>query len=152
MARVVKDYGSKAFQYSITAGLPEFREYIADRYNRRFNMGITKDDIIITTGSQQALDLLAKSMIDDLAIQCSQLGVSMKNAIEMDFQNASAQLKKSESMLRALNPRNVLSRGYSILFDAQHHAVRNALSVAPGDELHAVLAEGEIDVKVERQM
>lgn len=65
MSRVVKDFGNKAFQYSITAGLFELRQYIADRYNRKYNMGIEPDNIIITTGSQQALDLLAKAMIDD---------------------------------------------------------------------------------------
>jgi len=64
MDRVVKNYGSKVFQYSITAGLPQLRAYIAERYNRRFNMGVDENDIIITTGSQQALDLLAKAMID----------------------------------------------------------------------------------------
>ncbi|MBQ2645072.1 PLP-dependent aminotransferase family protein [bacterium] len=64
MQNVVKKFGSKVFQYSITAGLLELREYIADRYNRKFNLGINAENIIITTGSQQALDLLAKVLID----------------------------------------------------------------------------------------
>lgn len=64
MQNVVAKFGSKVFQYSITAGLPELRKFIADRYNKKFNLGITFEDIIITTGSQQALDLLAKVLID----------------------------------------------------------------------------------------
>ena len=64
MQNVVKEFGSKVFQYSITAGLPQLREFIAERYNKKFDLGITKEDIIITTGSQQALDLLAKVLID----------------------------------------------------------------------------------------
>lgn len=64
MQNVVKEFGSKVFQYSITAGLPQLREFIAERYNKKFNLGIKKEDIIITTGSQQALDLLAKVLID----------------------------------------------------------------------------------------
>ena len=64
MQRVVEKCGSKVFQYSITAGLPDLRKYIADRYNKKFNLGITENNIIITTGSQQALDLLAKVLID----------------------------------------------------------------------------------------
>lgn len=64
MERIVKTYGSKVFQYSITAGLPELRQYIADRYNRKFGLHLTIDNIIITTGSQQALDLLAKVFLD----------------------------------------------------------------------------------------
>lgn len=35
MERVVKTYREKVFQYSITAGLPELRQYIADRYNQK---------------------------------------------------------------------------------------------------------------------
>lgn len=64
MNRVVKTYRSSVFQYSITAGLPELRQYIADRYNRIFGLTLTPDNIIITTGSQQALDLIGKVMLD----------------------------------------------------------------------------------------
>ena len=65
MQNVVRDFGSKVFQYSITAGLPQLREYLAKRYNSKFNMDITAEDIIITTGSQQALDLLAKVLLNE---------------------------------------------------------------------------------------
>lgn len=64
MERIVKTYGSNVFQYSITAGLPELRQYIADRYNRIFGMNLTIDNILITTGSQQALDLIGKVLLD----------------------------------------------------------------------------------------
>lgn len=62
--RIIKTYGSKVFQYSITAGLPELRQYIADRYNRRLGLRLTIDNILITTGSQQALDLIGKTLLD----------------------------------------------------------------------------------------
>lgn len=64
MERMVKTYGSHVFQYSITAGLPELRQYIADRYHRIFGLNLTMDNIIITTGSQQALDLIGKVLLD----------------------------------------------------------------------------------------
>ena len=64
MQNVVEKYGSKVFQYSTTAGLQQLREFIADRYNKKYDIGINAENIIITTGSQQALDLLAKVLID----------------------------------------------------------------------------------------
>ena len=64
MEHIVKTYGSNVFQYSITAGLPELRQYIADRYNRIFGLSLTIDNIIITTGSQQALDLIGKVLLN----------------------------------------------------------------------------------------
>ena len=65
MDRIVKDYGSKCFQYSITAGLPDFRKYIIERYNKKFGFNFTIENIIITTGSQQALDLIGKILLNE---------------------------------------------------------------------------------------
>lgn len=64
MERIVETYGSSLFQYSITAGLPELRQYIADRYNRKFGLQLSIDNILITTGSQQALDLISKVLLN----------------------------------------------------------------------------------------
>lgn len=64
MERIVKAYGDKLYQYSITAGLPELRQYIADRYNKKFGLDLTMDHILITTGSQQALDLISKTFLN----------------------------------------------------------------------------------------
>ena len=64
MERIVKTYGSKCFQYSLTAGLPELRQYVADRYNKKFGLKLTVDNILITTGSQQALDLISKVLLN----------------------------------------------------------------------------------------
>lgn len=60
MQRVVAERGPEAFQYSVTAGVPELRAWIADRYNHRFGTDYTEEDVLVTTGSQQVLDLLGK--------------------------------------------------------------------------------------------
>ncbi|EOS50381.1 PLP-dependent aminotransferase family protein [Adlercreutzia caecimuris] len=64
MQRVVAERGPEAFQYSMTAGIPELREWIAERYNHRFGTDYTADDVLVTTGSQQVLDLLGKVLLD----------------------------------------------------------------------------------------
>jgi len=65
MHRIVKNYGSKCFQYSLTAGLPELRQYIAERYNKKFGLNLNLENVIVTTGSQQALDLIGKVFINE---------------------------------------------------------------------------------------
>ena len=55
--------GILIFQYSITTRLPEHRQYIADQYNRIFDLHLTIDNII-TIGSQQALDLIGKVLLN----------------------------------------------------------------------------------------
>ncbi len=53
-----------ALQYSTTDGYRPLREYIADRYRRRLGIPATADEIQITNGSQQCLDLFAKIFLD----------------------------------------------------------------------------------------
>lgn len=64
MQRVVAEQGPNAFQYSATAGIDELREWVASRYNKRFGTDYTAEDVLITTGSQQILDLLGKVLLD----------------------------------------------------------------------------------------
>ncbi|MGX9136018.1 aminotransferase-like domain-containing protein [Rummeliibacillus sp. JY-2-4R] len=64
MNRVLEDSGEKVFQYSGTQGYLPLRQWIADRYKKRFGMDVTADNILITTGSQQGLDLMGKVLIN----------------------------------------------------------------------------------------
>lgn len=60
-AVVLSGYESAALalQYSVTEGYPPLREWIAGHMRRR-GVGCSIDNIVITSGSQQGLDLLAK--------------------------------------------------------------------------------------------
>ncbi|MEG2183540.1 MAG: PLP-dependent aminotransferase family protein [Cloacibacillus sp.] len=62
--RIIDENGGKVFQYSTTEGLLPLRQYIADKYNKNFGLNIKTDDVLITTGSQQALDLIAKVLLN----------------------------------------------------------------------------------------
>jgi len=59
--RVMTKYGAASLQYSITEGLVPLREKLVQRLQTK---GIGTDNVIITQGSQQALDLIAKLFID----------------------------------------------------------------------------------------
>ncbi len=58
VARVFADNPHAALQYTATEGYLPLREFIARRH------GVDVERVLITTGSQQALDLLAKVLID----------------------------------------------------------------------------------------
>ncbi len=61
---VLAERGSEALQYSTTEGMPELRELIARRLSAgRFQ--VHKDNIIITSGSQQAVDMIARILLDE---------------------------------------------------------------------------------------
>ena len=61
--RVLRENGVMALQYSGTQGYLPLRQYIADRY-RASGLTVDSSEVIITNGSQQALDLISAMMID----------------------------------------------------------------------------------------
>ena len=61
--RAFENNSSQLLQYSNTEGNLPLRQWIAARYQRQ-NLTIKADDILITNGSQQALDLLGKIFIN----------------------------------------------------------------------------------------
>ena len=61
--KVFENYGSQLLQYSNTEGDLQLRQWIAKRYKRQ-NLNINAEDILISNGSQQALDLLGKVFIN----------------------------------------------------------------------------------------
>ena len=62
---VLEESGTAALQYSTTEGFPALREHIADRMNKKSKTNVTKDDILITNGSQQGLDFAGKVFLDE---------------------------------------------------------------------------------------
>lgn len=65
MNRIADKYGSKIYQYSTTMGLDSLREFVVERYKKIWGMNIDINNVLITTGSQQALDLIGKVFINE---------------------------------------------------------------------------------------
>jgi 2-aminoadipate transaminase len=61
--QLLAENGSDALQYSTTEGYGPLREYIAQRYSSQ-GLNVTADEILITNGSQQCLDLVGKVFVD----------------------------------------------------------------------------------------
>ena len=62
---VLEEEGMAALQYSTTEGHTPLREWIANRMNSRFGTSFGYEDILMTHGSQQALDLSGKVFLDE---------------------------------------------------------------------------------------
>ncbi|HUM72261.1 MAG TPA: aminotransferase class I/II-fold pyridoxal phosphate-dependent enzyme, partial [Chloroflexota bacterium] len=61
--RVLRQYGSKALQYSTTEGYLPLREFIVEKMSQ-YGIQATPENVLITSGSQQALDLIGKLLIN----------------------------------------------------------------------------------------
>jgi 2-aminoadipate transaminase len=61
--RVLSKHGSEALQYSTTEGYLPLRRYIVDKM-AEYGIQAATENVLITSGSQQALDLISKVLIN----------------------------------------------------------------------------------------
>ncbi|MGB1249690.1 MAG: PLP-dependent aminotransferase family protein [Candidatus Promineifilaceae bacterium] len=61
---ILSEQGARALQYSVSEGLPELRDWVANRYSTPA-MRVRPENVLITSGSQQALDMLGKLFLDE---------------------------------------------------------------------------------------
>jgi 2-aminoadipate transaminase len=61
--RVLENQGPQSLQYSPTEGYPPLRDYLV-RYSAKMGIEVTTENVLITSGSQQALDLIGKIFIN----------------------------------------------------------------------------------------
>lgn len=61
---VLDEMGSDALQYTTTEGYAPLRDWICKRMNGMLGTSIDQDNIILTNGSQQGLDLMGKVFLD----------------------------------------------------------------------------------------
>lgn len=64
-AEILKERPIEALQYSVTEGYAPLRGYLKDYLKSRHNIGRDFDGILITSGAQQVMDLLTKSLLNE---------------------------------------------------------------------------------------
>ena len=62
--KLLDSAGKDILQYSSSEGYIKLREWIADRYRSK-HVSVHPDNILITSGSQQGMDLLGKTLLND---------------------------------------------------------------------------------------
>ena len=80
---------------------------------------------------------LKRAVLDERALR-------IHNAYRHFLSQVRSRLTHLESVLQERSPRTILERGYSITRDAAGRIVRDAASVAVGEELSIRLARGEL--------
>lgn len=70
ISTVMRNDGKKALQYGTTKGMPELRESIAERAHKDGIADVDAENVIIMSGSQQALDTVGKIFLNpgDMAL------------------------------------------------------------------------------------
>jgi DNA-binding transcriptional MocR family regulator len=63
--RVFEEEGTRGLQYSTTEGHPPLRRKIAERMKATWDAHVTPEQVLVTSGSQQGLDLSGKLLLDE---------------------------------------------------------------------------------------
>ncbi len=63
VSKVLSRNGDEILQYSTTEGYLPLRQYIAERYSKK-GLTVDADEILITNGSQQGIDLVSKVFLN----------------------------------------------------------------------------------------
>ena len=63
--RIFEEDPISALQYSVTEGYTPLRETLREYMKKNHNVGTDNDDILITTGAQQIMDLATKSLVNE---------------------------------------------------------------------------------------
>ncbi|MBE6915889.1 MAG: PLP-dependent aminotransferase family protein [Ruminococcaceae bacterium] len=64
-AEIFANNAASALQYGVTEGYGPLKELTAKRMKEKYNIGRTFDDIIITSGGQQAIEMLTKALVNE---------------------------------------------------------------------------------------
>lgn len=64
-ARILENDPISVLQYSVTEGYTPLRQHLMEYMKKEHNTGSDNDDILITTGAQQIMDLCTKSLVNE---------------------------------------------------------------------------------------
>ena len=111
---VLEKNGVLALQYSTAQGYLPLREFIAKRYEKK-GTHVTAEDILITNGSQQALDIIAATLTDpqdDILVEDPSYLAALQtfhlyfpNIHTVELEQDGANIQELQSILKKHNPK-----------------------------------------------
>ena len=78
---------------------------------------------------------------------------TLDNILERMFRRLSEEFKligQKKDLIDALNPLNILSKGYSLIYDAQNNLVKSVDQVKSDDKIRVRLSDGMLDANVDK--
>ena len=102
----------------------------------------------LETGSAAVRHYDARRRLAAIRQQLESSAASLAAATRARLLAGRATLDRRTASLEALSPLAILNRGYALVFDANGQLVKDAALLAPGDEIAARLARGQVRARV----
>ena len=87
-------------------------------------------------------------LIQDFAQRLDSVSLSLNQNLKQLFEKAQTQLQNLEQVLKSLNPKNIMKRGFSIVRNAQGQALCDTKDLAVQDTLDIEFFKGQIKASV----
>ncbi len=105
---------------------------------------IEKEFNYATISMEQAISSLVKKQREEL----ESLKEEIKDSLLEKLDSQKEELKHLEAQLELLNPKSVLSRGYSISLDENGRAISSVKQIKPEQKIRTIVNDGEVLSKV----
>ena len=98
--------------------------------------------------SMMVMEQALHDLVDYKKEELTELSEELKEALKENLEDKKESLKNLEEQLKLLNPRSVLSRGYSISLDKNGKPIKSIKNIQKDDEVITLLGDGKIRSKV----
>lgn len=105
--RVLTRYGSQALQYGLSMGYGPLREWLGERMSKQGGVHLTADNVLVTAGSQQALDIVGRAFLSkgDNVLCCRPTYLGALQAFNFyGVKYALAEMDKDGMMVETIDP------------------------------------------------
>lgn len=125
-------------------------DYLKGGIDQRFGQHLTMKRLALEEKQRSLKWLNPRAQLRHRCEKLVHLSKQLSAGTHMRLQLNRQRLKQLVQELKALDPKNVLKRGYAILFDEKAHLVIASVKhLTPQTVVKAMLADGEIHMKVQ---
>ncbi|MBD3234410.1 MAG: aminotransferase class I/II-fold pyridoxal phosphate-dependent enzyme [candidate division Zixibacteria bacterium] len=110
----IDNFGASALQYTLSFGIPELREWLS-QWIKKYGTDATEEEILITGGSQQGLDLVGKVFLDKGAVVVTEtptylgalqaFNLYQAKYVAVDMDSGGMVVEQVEDRIKEYNPR-----------------------------------------------
>ncbi len=113
-SNAIDNFGPSALQYTLSFGIPELREWLS-QWIKKYGTDATAEEILITGGSQQGLDLVGKVFLEKGAVVITEtptylgalqaFNLYQAKYVAVDMDSGGMVVEQVEDRIKEYNPR-----------------------------------------------
>jgi exodeoxyribonuclease VII large subunit len=135
--------------YALTGPSLQRLDEIKKQLDMQIQHAMGQKKLLIKSKQKELLALNPKTQLGHMKFALKEFEKKLALAMKTRLEKKESDLKSLVLRLKSLDPKNVLKRGYAILFAQKGGSVIvSAQSLVAGDKVHATLSDGTVNLQV----